>query len=290
MSVVCLDAEKSGNPTILFGTGGETIGGHLFRTTLNDLMSNDISGSMVIATSEEKGFVSSPVYADITGDGIYDLVINAADGRMIAINGASGSTIWEVNFKGTEAYTNPAVGYFNDDLIPDVFCNFAIGTFPNLTRSIRFMVDGKTGKIQYQDTIPAFQYASAVTVDFDGDGYDEVLVNQAEMKRKQFEVAYYSYLLVFDFKNNKKYALGDTLLATNLASTPWVGDLDNDKKIDIIYSAVKYHDIVFDLQKPLGLYVGRYQSNIVAKRPIAWGAFMGSDYTNVYKGLRSKTK
>ena len=209
---------------------------------------------------------------------------------MLAINGATDALIWQLNFPGTEAYTNPAIGYFNNDGTPDVFCNFAIGTFPNLTKSIRFMVDGKTGRVQYQDTIPAFQYASAVAADFNGDGFDDVLVNQAEMRRKQFEKSYYSYLLVFDFKNNKKYGLGDTLQATNLASTPWVGDLDNDKKIDIIYNAVKYHDIVFDLQKPLGLVTGRLKTNIEIKKSITWGAFMGSDYSNVFKGAASNKK
>jgi hypothetical protein len=150
------------------------------------------------------------------------------------------------------------------------------------------MADGKTGAIQYQDTVPAFQYASAIAADFNGDGIDDVVVNQVEMKRKQFETAYYSYMLVFDFKNNKKYSLGDTLPATNLASTPWVGDLDGDKKIDIIYCAVKYHDVVFDLQKPLGLYTVRHKTNIDIKKTIVWGAFMGSDYNNIFKGSSIK--
>ena len=282
MSVLCL-SRKNGKPDILIGTGGETIGGHLYRTTLQNIMAGNISNATVLATSEMKGFVATPVAADITNDGVADLTINAVDGRMIALNGTNDSLLWQINFPGTEAYTNPAIGDFNGDAIPDVFCNFAIGTFPTLTKSIRFMVDGKTGKIQYQDTIPAFQYASAVTVDLNNDGFDEVLINQAEMKRKQFENTYYSYLLVFDFKNKRQYSLGDTLQATNLASTPWVGDLDNDKKIDIIYNAVKYHDVIFDLQKPLGLFTGRLKTNINIKKPIIWGAFMGSDYSNIFK-------
>lgn len=283
MSVVCYRIKDSGNLTVLFGTGGETIGGHLYRTTLRDIIHGDISTATILATSETKGFVAPPILVDITNDGILDIVDNAVDGQMLAINGVNDSLLWKVNMPGTEAYTMPSAGYFNADAIPDFFANFAIGTFPNLPRSIRFMVDGKTGKVNYQDTVPAFQYASPVTADLNGDGYDEALVNQSAVKRKQFENVYYSYLSVFDFKNHNTFSIGDTLKATNIASTPWIGNLNRDNKIDIVYSAVQYQDVRFDLQKPLGIFVACYHTNISIKKPVIWGAYMGSDYTGTFK-------
>jgi hypothetical protein len=267
------------NWNILFGTGGETIGGHLYRTTLKNIMTANIANATVIASSERKGFVSSPVLADINRDGVKDIIVNAVDGQMLAINGATDSLLWKVDFPGTEAYTIPAIGFFNEDSIPDLFANFAIGTFPKLNWSIRFMVNGKSGKIEYQDTIPSFQYASAVAADLDGDGYDEVIMNQAELKRKQFEDVYYSYLLAFDFRNHHNYSLGDTIKATNLASTPWIGDMEKDGKFDIIYSAVKYQDVKFDLEQPLGLWIGRLATEKEIKKQVKWGAFMGIKYS-----------
>ncbi|MES1198131.1 MAG: PQQ-binding-like beta-propeller repeat protein, partial [Chitinophagaceae bacterium] len=281
MSVVC-EKKSDKNIMVLFGTGGETLPGHLYKTTLDNIMKGDIGEAKILASSETKGFVSSPVLVDINNDGEKDIVANAVDGRMLAIDGATDSLLWQVNLPGTEAYTMPAVGFFNSDSIPDLFANFAIGTFPKLPKSIRFMVNGKTGKIEYQDTIPAFQYASAVTADLDGDGHDEVIVNQSALKRKQFENVYYSYLLAFDFWNKKNYSLGDTLLATNIASTPWIGDLDGDNKYDFIYSAVNYENAQFDLQKPLGLLVKRFKTDIKLKKPVRWGAFMGSDYNSIF--------
>jgi outer membrane protein assembly factor BamB len=281
MSVVC-EKKNDKDVIVLFGTGGETISGHLYKTTLHDIMQGNISNSTVLASGETKGFVSSPVLADINNDGVKDIVANAVDGRMLAIDGATDSLLWQVNFPGTEAYTMPAVGFFNDDPAPDFFANFAIGIFPKLERSIRFTVDGRTGKIEYQDTIPAFQYASAVTADLNADGYDEVIVNQSALKRKQFENVYFSYLFAFDFENNKKIPLADTLQATNLASTPWVGDIDNDNNFDIIYTAVKYQDVKFDLEKPLGLWIGCYKTKMKIKKPARWGAFMGSGYTAIF--------
>lgn len=277
MSVVC-EERKGRGWNIFFGTGGETIGGHLYRTTLNDIMAGNIANATIITSSDRKGFVSSPVLADINRDGVKDIIVNAVDGQMLAFNGATDSLLWKIAFPGTEAYTIPAIGFFNEDSIPDLFANFAIGTFPKLNWSIRFMVNGKTGKIEYQDTIPSFQYASAVVADLDGDGFDEAIMNQAELKRKQFEDVYYSYLLAFDFRNHHNYSIGDTLNATNLASTPWIGDMDKDGKYDIIYSAVKYQDVKFDLEKPLGLWVGRLVTEKEIKAPLKWGAFMGSNY------------
>lgn len=276
MSVIC--EKKAGGIDVYFGTGGESLGGHLYRTTLHQIMSGDISAAKALASSENKGFIGSPVLVDITGDKTKDIVINTVDGRMLAINGANDSLLWELQFPGTEAYTIPAVGYFNGDSIPDLFANFAIGTFPRLNWSVRFMVDGKTGQIAYRDTIPAFQYASPVVADLDGDGFDEVIVNQGALKRKQFEDVYYSNLLAFDFRRNTRYALGDTLRATNLASTPWIGDMDNDGRLDIIYTAVNYHDTKFDLSKPLGLSIARFNTGINISSEIRWGAYLGSNY------------
>ncbi|HTE10483.1 MAG TPA: PQQ-binding-like beta-propeller repeat protein [Chitinophagaceae bacterium] len=281
MSVVCV-AGVDKDWKVLFGTGGETIGGHLYSSSLHDIMRGNISGARILAGSEIKGFVASPVLADINKDGVKDIIVNAVDGRMMAIDGVSDSVLWQVNFPGTEAYTIPAAGFFNDDSIPDFFANFAIGVFPRLTKSIRFMVDGSNGKIVYQDTIPSFQYASAVVADLNGDGNDEVIVNQSELKRMQFENKYYSYLLAFDFKNHRKYSLGDTIQATNLASTPWIGDIDADGKYDIISSAVKYKNAQFDMQQPLSLLISCYRTDYKITKPVVWGAFMGSSYTGIF--------
>jgi len=280
MSVVTEKHEK--DIIVYFGTGGETIGGHLYRTNLKNIMKGDVSQAEILATSKNKGFVASPVLIDISSDGVKDIVINVADGRMLAFNGTNGSLIWTVELPGTEAYSIPAPGQFTGDSIPDFFSNFAIGVFPALNYSIRFMVNGKTGKIEYQDTIPAFQYASPVAADLDGDGYDEAIVNQSALKRKQFEDVYFSYLLAFDFKRHQQYPIGDTIPATNLASTPLIGDLDKDGMFDVIYTAVKYHDVHFDLEQPLGLWVRRLSTQRKIARPPRWGGFMGRDNTGVF--------
>lgn len=277
MSVVC--EEKY----VLFGTGGETIGGNLYRTTLADILKGDISNAKILATSDKKGFVSSPVLVDINKDGVRDIIDNAVEGKMLAIDGATDSLLWQISFPYTEAYTMPAIGFFNNDSIPDLFANFAIGIFPKLNFSIRFMVDGKTGKIQYQDTIPAFQYASAVAADLDGDGFDEAIMNEAVFRKTQFENLFHSRLAIFDFIRNQRIMTGGNMPGTNLASTPWIGDLDNNSRYDFISTSVEYRNAAYDLEQPLGLYIRRYASEMPVKKASPWSAFMGTDYSGSYK-------
>ena len=109
-----------------------------------------------------------------------------------------------------------------------------------------------------------------MNIDIYEDGYDEVIINQSVLKRKQFENVFYSSLYAFDFKNHKNFSIEDSLPATDLASTPWIGDLDNNKKFDIVYTTVKYDNAAFDLQKPVGLFIRKYSTNIKIKRASSW--------------------
>jgi hypothetical protein len=93
------------------------------------------------------------VLADITTDGVPDIVVNAVDGRMLAIDGLSDSLLWQVEFRHTEGYSSPAVGYFNQDSIPDFLSNFGLGTWPTIINSVRLLVDGKTGHILYRNNL-----------------------------------------------------------------------------------------------------------------------------------------
>jgi hypothetical protein len=106
---------------VIYGSGGETIGGHLFVTRLSDIMRGDISGSLRLDSSDTKGFIGPPVWIDITNDQVPDILANSVDGRMLAYDGATYKKIWQVYMPNTEVYSSIAPGYFNRDSIPD-FC------------------------------------------------------------------------------------------------------------------------------------------------------------------------
>src|SRR5690606_18242010 len=99
-----------GNAKILFGTGGETIGGSLYLGDLKDLMNNDLSKSIKIAEETAHGFIASPSLADINSDGHLDIVAISHASAVFAIDGKSLQPIWNQRIPGTECSNSFAVG------------------------------------------------------------------------------------------------------------------------------------------------------------------------------------
>ena len=281
MSPVVGKLRPSGELEIIYGSGGETIGGHLYRTALSDLLRQDVSASIVLASSPTRGFIGPPVLAEITGDGILDIVANAVDGRMLAFDGATSRPLWETPMPKTEAYTSIGIGYFTEDDVPDFFASFAFGTWPNLGWSRQVMVDGRSGEIAFRDSLGLYQTSSPVVADFDNDGRDDVLMSVNyqilnALGRKRF----YTMLVAIDFATGEVSQFGDFLPGSNLSSTPWLGDLDDDGRIEVIYSHTPdtLHTYVFN-----GLQVNRIGTHIRLKNPITWGSYMGSKHDGIFR-------
>ncbi|WP_026464202.1 PQQ-binding-like beta-propeller repeat protein [Adhaeribacter aquaticus] len=283
MSVVCLHDSQTNNLNVLFGTGGETMGGHLYRTTLKDIMKGDISSAKVLASSEKKGFIAPPVLVDLTLDGTLDVVVSGVEGRIFALDGKNDATLWQVELPGTEGYATPGIGYFNEDSVPDVFSHNGIGVYPNIENSVLYMLNGKTGKIEFQEKVPGFQYSSPLVADFNADGQEDGLLNFNEIQYVDNKDTYSNYLQVYDFFNHKKFTIADRLEGTVLAATPWIGNLDQDKSLDIIHLGVNFKKIKYDPTVPRGLFISRYATNLEVRKPMLWGAYMGSDYSGVFR-------
>jgi hypothetical protein len=267
--------------TIVFGTGGETIGGNLYRTTLRDIMKQNISGAKLLAHSEHKGFIAPPVLCDLNLDGYLDIVANAVEGNTIAIDGKTNNLLWKNGIKNAEAYGSLAVGYFNADSIPDLFTTFTEGTWPNLENSKQMMFDGSNGKILFFDSLGVLQTSSPVIADFNNDGYDDglVCINYIVMQKQIFRT-YYNMLAVYDFHQESTYKLTVETPGINLSSTPWIGDLDNDGKIDVVYCYLTDPRSETSMK---GFKMVRLSLNSKIKKETKWGAYMGSNYDGVFK-------
>ncbi len=266
---------------IIFGTGGETVRGNLYVGTLEMVLKKDLSRAILLDSSVNKGFISPPAWVDINTDKQKDMVVASVDGRLMAYDGANYKKLWQTTLEGTEAYSSMAIGHFNKDAIPDFFVSFAQGVWPDLSWTKQAMINGKNGQIEYRDSLGYYQTSSPVVVDLTGDGVEEVLLSVDyqvvdAIGRKEF----YTTLYAIDFVGKEALPITEGLPGHNVSSTPWIGDMDNDGFLDIVYchGTNSKKTYTFD-----GLRVTRLKTTFSIKKPIKWGAYMGSGYDGVYR-------
>jgi hypothetical protein len=64
---------------------------------------------------------------DINQDGVRDIVIATFNSKVIALDGTTYTPIWNVTFEKSESYSTLAVGYYDEDDIPDVLVKYQYG-------------------------------------------------------------------------------------------------------------------------------------------------------------------
>lgn len=280
MSVAVLPGQTSDFKNVIYGTGGETLGGNLFLTSIAEIMAGDLSKSIKLDSSKTKGFIAPAAWVDLNNDGIHDIVANAVDGRLIAIDGKTHQSIWTAFMKDTEAYSSLAIGRFNSDSIPDLFVSYAQGVWPKLNYTKQYLVDGKTGNIQFMDSLGFYQTSTPVVAELTGDNLDEVLLSVNYQSFDSLQLKYlHNMLVVIDFKTMEVIELDLKNDGYNISSTPWIGDLDENGYLDLVYchSTNAKQSFTYD-----GMQVNRIDSQVSIKRKIKWGAYMGSAYNGVY--------
>ncbi|WPP53469.1 outer membrane protein assembly factor BamB family protein [Catalinimonas niigatensis] len=285
MSPLVYDFEGKRKLEVIFGTGGETIGGYLYRIALQNILDGDLSAALPLASDREKGFIAPPVLADVNLDGIKDIVANAVNGRMLCIDGKTNQKIWDTTIGWDyEGYAMPAPGFFvNDDSIPDFFGCFGYGAWPNTLFAVNVLVDGRDGQIVFKDTVGTFQYASPLVFDFTRDGFEDVLVSaNIPIKDSQGNILYPygNQMKVFDVKEGEVLTFDEEKLGSNLGSTPLLTDLDGDGKLDIISCYMADAENFYSFKE---LKIERRELDLPLIAPIPWGAYMGSDFSAVWQ-------
>eukprot|EP00106_Octopus_bimaculoides_P010095 XP_014777537.1 PREDICTED: uncharacterized protein LOC106874346 [Octopus bimaculoides] len=116
-----------GTEMVIFGTGGETHPGSLWRISLSDLYAGKIERAQKIYGDDSKGVMTPPVLLDLTGDGVEDIVVPLFNSTVLAIDGLTMAVIWNYSFPSSESYNTPAAGYYNNDDVPDFMVKYAHG-------------------------------------------------------------------------------------------------------------------------------------------------------------------
>ena len=281
MSPVVHGFENSNKLGVVIGTGGETIGGNLYRCLLADVLKGDLSGAKALNYTGGHGFIAPPVLADITGDGTPDIVANNQGGIVFAFDGATDSLLWKLEVKGTEASSSLAVGYFNDDAVPDFFGQYAVGIWPENKGARQLAIDGKNGHILKEYNLGCTGFFSPIAWDFDHDGFDEVLMSVNDYNCSGiFVTDIEHYLAIFDVQSGSVRPFSERKGVKNLSSTPWLGDMDQDGFLDVVYCVQANTSKIIEFY---GMAMIRHESRHSIDAPARWGAYMGTNGDGIFR-------
>ena len=277
--------QPDGRELILFGTGGETIDGQLYLAQLSDLKAQQLSRAKPIASERGHGFIAPPVLADITQDGFYDIVAISHGSTVFAIDGKDQRLLWRQRVPGTESSNSCAVGYFTEDEVPDFFTFVSKGEWPNNSGSVQVLIDGRDGRIAYENSLGCTGFSSPVAYDLNGDGRDEAIISINEYEcgngfNDPTKVDIRNRLIAINFKDGSVNPIDQLPGFKNIFTTPWIGDLDQDGYLDIVHCQYYYPSSY--LLAFLGMRVKRISSSVRIRKPVLWGAYMGSNGDGVF--------
>lgn len=287
MSPVTFSQPGSGQLNILFGTGGETIGGSLFVTNLDDLLHNDLESSRRLLSDDKQGYIAPPVIVDINNDQLLDILVASHSADMTAINGKTDEIIWQQGFDGYECSSSFAIGQFNDDDIPDVFSIVSNGVWPDYSDGLHVMINGKTGEVEYKESLGCYSLTTPVAYDLNRDGIDEVILSINEYDcniefvegiKGAKEIA--NLIVALDLSKSIVQEIDRSPRFRNSFGSPWIGDLDDDDYLDIVYAQNYDPENLFRFK---GLRLKRISTSINMKsKEVAWGEYMGAEGKAVY--------
>jgi len=276
-SPIVADIQGNGNLWVLYGTGGENLGGSFWACPLNDLLlSNSLSNSIQLDTDPNKGYIA-PAAISKNSNNQYDIIIQSFGGKIKKIKAANFGSIWTYQLPNTESSAEPVLGNFvGGDNVPDVLAILFKGIAPSYTDFYQVLINGSTGQVEFKDSLGTFNYVSANAMDFDNNGRDEGMISVTYS-----ENGYYKHRLQkINFINGTISQISTTKAGVNLGSTPLLTDLDGDNLVDLIYVVKK------DSVNPVGwkgIYVKREELNVVEPNSgIAWGSYLGTNNDGIY--------
>ena len=279
-SPLVLDLKDDGVLWILFGTGGESIGGNFYAVPLSHLINQNITGATLLAAHPTRGFIApAAAHKSLTHNG-FDFIVQGFGGTVYKFNGQTLGQQWSTTIPGTESSAQPILGNFTGaDLTPDVFAVFFKGNMTTYTDFYQVMIDGLTGSIQFKDSLGKLHYLSGNAVDLNNDGRDEAIASITYQESGYFQ----HKLMSFDFQNNTINQVHETKAGVNLGCTPLIVDIDNNDLLDLVYVVRK------DSLNPVGLKgINVFRVELPSNVPnsgIAWGSYIGSNFDGTYSNL-----
>ena len=145
-------------------------------------------------------------------------------------------------------------------------------------------MNGKNGNVDYMDSIGCTGFSTPVVYDLNNDGRDEALISVNDFDcslgyASKSPGTILNRLVSVDFSTKKINTIDQAQGFKNVFSTPWIGDLDRDGYLDIIYCQYYHHA---DLLSFLGMMVKRIDTPVKIKKKVLWGSFLGSNNDGIF--------
>ena len=103
-SPVVYDRAGGSSLMVAFGTGGENHGGGFYIANINDVLNNSLANNAILLQSDSsKGFIAPASLADMTNDGISDIIIQSFGGSISAFDGFNFIRLWDNHFPDRES-------------------------------------------------------------------------------------------------------------------------------------------------------------------------------------------
>jgi pSer/pThr/pTyr-binding forkhead associated (FHA) protein len=247
-NLVLADLNGNGLPDIVLPTVNSRL------TAIDGQYGTEIWTSPLLG-SELSG---TPVVADINGDHIADVCFCLKQGGINIGYGKYDTPEWTSQQTNSEILSSPSAGDFNGDRIAEV----AIGTengevfiFSGLTNNFSKIINVNEELQKAKGSLfEDHQIRNHVSVgDVDGDMCDDLAIitqngNLLVISGKSYRRLWYDELPA------------DEVFSSNFVSPIGIGDLNNDKKADIV---------IFTSDKKIVAYRGNGQAN--GKKEILWG-------------------
>ena len=276
-SPVVYDRAGGSSLMVAFGTGGENHGGGFYIANINDVLNNSLANNAILLQSDSiKGFIAPASLADMTNDGISDIIIQSFGGSISAFDGFNFIRLWDNHFPDRESSAAPTLGNFTGgDLIPDVFTVMYRGSTPTYFDYYQIMINGATGQVTWTDSLGDMHFSSSSAFDANGDGRDEVLCSVNEISG-----SFKHQLKLIDFQNTTINNISSLEPGVNLGCTPLIDDLNDDGLLEIIYV---YKLDSLNPSAWTGFRMKSLQTSYaVPYRGMAFSSYMGTNFDGHY--------
>ena len=279
-SPMLMDSGNDLDPWVIFGSGGETVRGDLWKIRLSKVMTGSLLSANSVLSGKSKGLIALPSLADLNQDGTLDFIIPRLDEALVAVDGNTNTILWTVSYPGHEFYLSPTIGQFTGDPTPDALVHVQVGNWPLYQGGFWILVDGATGQVVWTRTSATYQFASAMAVDADQDGWDEMLfVRNFFTDLPNGSRAFRHHIELYDFQSGTGILLSQDRDGMDVFSTPLLTDLDEDGMLDFIYASNNNTEGWYESK---GITVFREElSNVWPS--ISWGGYLGNLRDGTYQ-------